>query len=138
MDDELVKTKRLVALLGELETLERVRLSEINRGIVSLQESQAELMNSLNGNAALHGLFVDVLANRVRSLNKSIEMLGQERVAATSRLQACVLRSQHVGKMLRRVKTNSALRKQKIELDALLDWIVTMGPQGLGKPYGSG
>lgn len=133
MDSKLDRARRLAALLDMLERQERMRLAELDRQIGETQFAQAEVMATLNGESALHGLFVDVIALRMRNLSRSLIGLEKERQEMALRLRDHALRARKAAEMLGAATTAQERYDERRELDAQLEWSLHAVAQGLGK-----
>ncbi len=83
MKPRVKKARRILALQKQLHRKEEWKLAEFDRQHAQLTAAQGEIITALNENQALHGLFIDAAARRLRSLAQEAE-----RVACQRRLQA--------------------------------------------------
>jgi hypothetical protein len=97
------KAERILGVQKQLHRVEAWKLAELQRRLAELEASKIDLIGALNEDEALHGLFIDNMANRLRSLSeeagrvvgerdlqsrKVVEQSGQVRLA--ERLRASI------------------------------------------------
>jgi hypothetical protein len=59
---------RVLALQRQLNRIEQWKLAELQMRLAALDTAQRELIGALNEDHALHGLFIDTMAQRLGSL----------------------------------------------------------------------
>jgi hypothetical protein len=73
------KAYRMLDLQQQLHRIEAWKLAELQRALAELEVSQAGLIGALNDDQALHGLFIDNMARRLRSLSEEAGRIASER-----------------------------------------------------------
>lgn len=73
----LQKAERLHKVQEQLHRIAEWKLAELQRQITGLQEAQETLIQTLNNDDVLHGLFVESAARRLSNLAKDEERLRQ-------------------------------------------------------------
>jgi hypothetical protein len=133
MARQLRDAKRLVGVLKILEQTDRSRLADVDRLIQETRNAQAEVLAALNGDTELYGLFVDVLALRMRKLNGTLADLERERVELVRKYQESAMRLRKGSELVRDASAAEAREGEKKDLESLIEWSTVSGMQGLGK-----
>jgi hypothetical protein len=68
MQKRAAKAKRILAAQQKLHRMEQWKLAELQQQLAALKAAQIELIDALNGENALHGLFIDTTARRLGTL----------------------------------------------------------------------
>lgn len=68
MQKRAAKAKRILAAQQKLHRMEQWKLAELQQRLAALKAAQVALIEALNGENALHGLFIDTTARRLGSL----------------------------------------------------------------------
>jgi len=89
MEERAKKARRLLNVLEQLHEIEEQKKLQLQRRAEELDRSQKELINALNADDALHGMFIDTTARFLKSLAHEAQ-----RVAEAQELQAERLRVQ--------------------------------------------
>ena len=129
----LERARRISGVFRLIEKVERAELAEAEARLQQFQVVHKELLASLGSDTALSGLFVDVLANRLRSVAVSIETQKQCRDARILALRTANLRLSGVARMLKRAETVDLLLRDTKELADLLDQMEMSKSQAPGK-----
>ena len=77
-DKRLPKAKRVLKVQEQLHEIAEWRLAGLQRRATEVREAQASLMETLNDEAPLHGLFVEPAARRLRALAVQESEVKQE------------------------------------------------------------
>lgn len=80
------KARRLLRGQKRLYLIEHWRMADLQRRHAQLEEAQQEIIEALSENQALHGLFIDAAAHRLRSLAKEAESVAREEHLQAKRL----------------------------------------------------
>jgi hypothetical protein len=89
MEKRARKARRLLNVLEQLHQIEEHKKVQLQRRYDELERSQEELINALNTDDALHGMFIDTTARFLKSLSQE-----SQRVAEAQELQSQKLREQ--------------------------------------------
>lgn len=65
MQTRAAKAKRILAAQQKLHRMEQWKLAELQQQLAALKAAQVDLIGALNGENALHGLFIDTTARRL-------------------------------------------------------------------------
>jgi len=87
MHNRARKMDRILAVQEQLHSIEKWRLVELQRTLEALDEAQKDLIQALNEDDALQGLFIDATARRLRSLAEEADRLDSEIDAQSARLR---------------------------------------------------
>lgn len=83
MEKRAAKAKRILAAQQKMHRMEQWKLAELQQRLAALKAAQVELIDALNGENALHGLFIDTTARRLGSLAEE-----EQHVALASHAQS--------------------------------------------------
>ena len=89
MEKRAKKARRLLGVLTKLHKIEEQKKLELQLRHDELERSQVEVIDALNEDDALHGMFIDTTAKFLRSLARELQ-----RVAEAQELQMHKLRVQ--------------------------------------------
>ncbi len=73
------KASRILSVQLQLQRIETWKLAELQNRLAELEATQAELIRALNDDEALHGLFIDTMATRLRLLSEESARVAVER-----------------------------------------------------------
>lgn len=127
------KLRRLADVFQDLETVERVRVSDLTREIESLRAAQDDILRSLESPSAINGLFIALLSNRVGRLERRIQQLSREHEIALQRYAEAAARGRSANRLLAEARGEDARRREQAELEALLEFHEAVAAQGRGK-----
>lgn len=82
MENRAKKARRLLNVLEQLHEIEERKKLQLQRRHEELERSQLEVIDALNSDDALHGLFIDTTAKFLKSL-----AIESKRVAEAKELQ---------------------------------------------------
>ncbi|AGK59362.1 hypothetical protein HYPDE_38463 [Hyphomicrobium denitrificans 1NES1] len=133
MASAIKKLRRLADVFHDLETVERVRVSELTREIASLRATQDDILRSLENPSTINGLFTALLSSRVGRLERRIQQLSREREIALKRYAEAAARGRSAGRLLAEARGEEARKREQAELEALLEFKESVAAQGRGK-----
>jgi hypothetical protein len=73
------KAERILSVQKQLHRVEAWKLAGLQHRLAELEASKIDLIDALNEDEALHGLFIDNMANRLRSLSEEAGRIVGER-----------------------------------------------------------
>jgi len=132
MKDRHKKIDRLIKVQKHLHRSAEIRLASLQRREDELKAAQEELLQTMGDADALHGLFVDVIAKRMRMLaleetRTQAAIIDQKAVATEKALQ--VKRGE---KLFSRLQEEVRRDQEKADLIAVLEAMV--GRDGTSLP----
>ncbi len=133
MASRLTRVKRTLKVLGNLELIERVRLTEVNRAIDVCTAEQKSLLESLGSETAFDGQFIDMIANRVGKLVRQEQQLKKVRADAEVRLTNAAVRTRVADGIAQEAAREEERRLEQDELQAIVDGVLAAIAQGRGK-----
>ena len=104
MDRRLEKVARVVRVQKRLHQLAELRVAELDAAKRDLESGQASLLEALNRDASLQGLFIEAMARRLGVLARETERVGQALNVETSRLFDEALRLKRAERLSGRVR----------------------------------
>lgn len=79
MKKRVKRARRLLEVLSQLQRLEEQKKLELQRQQRELETTQEEIIDALNEDDALHGLFIDTTARRLKRLSQEARRVEAER-----------------------------------------------------------
>lgn len=131
MKQRLKKIDRLVKVQKHLHKNAELHLSSLRRREDELKSAQEELLQTMSESDLLHGLFVDIMAKRLKALateetHTQAAIVDQQAITIEKALQ--VKRSE---KMYARLRDGSRKEQEKKDLVAILEAIIQRGSTSL-------
>ena len=127
------KLRRLVDVFHDLETVERVRVSELTQEMTSLRTAQDDILRSLENPSTINGLFTALLSSRVGRLERRIQQLSREHEIALKRYVEAAARGRSATRLLAEARGEEDRKRDQAELEALLEFQESVAAQGRGK-----
>ena len=127
------KLRRLVDVFHDLETVERVRVSELTQEMTSLRTAQDDILRSLENPSTINGLFTALLSSRVGRLDRRIQQLSREHEIALKRYAEAAARGRSATRLLAEARGEEDRKREQAELEALLEFQESVAAQGRGK-----
>jgi hypothetical protein len=133
MASQTKKLGRIADVFHDLETVERVRVSDLTQEIASLRAAQDDIFRSLESPSPVNGLFTALLSSRVGRLERRIQQLSREHEIALKRYAEAAARGRNADRLLAEAKGEDARKREQAELEALLEFQEAVGAQVRGK-----
>jgi hypothetical protein len=121
MKKRLESMERVLAVQRQLRQLAEAKLTELQRREAALEASRHELVEALNGDTMLHGLFIDAMARRVRSVSTEIADLERAKEAQTKRLLEQTGRQKRAERVASSLDREYRAHLEKRDLAELID-----------------
>jgi hypothetical protein len=122
-----------VDVFHDLETVERVRVSELTQEMTSLRTAQDDILRSLENPSTINGLFTALLSSRVGRLERRIQQLSREHEIALKRYVEAAARGRSATRLLAEARGEEDRKRDQAELEALLEFQESVAVQGRGK-----
>ncbi len=119
MNRRAQKARRILEVQEQLHRIEDWRTADLRRKLAELEESQRALICALNEDEALHGLFLDSMARRLRLLAEESAQTAREKEAQENRLleQGQRLKcAERLSTTADRQATRASTRKELLEI----------------------
>jgi hypothetical protein len=87
MENRAKKARRLLNVLEQLHQIEERKKLELQRRHDELERSQLEIINALNADDALHGMFIDTTAKFLKSLAHEAQRVAEARELQSEKLR---------------------------------------------------
>ena len=117
----LDKMERILAVQEKLHRYAEWKLARIAEAQAGLKSDERSLVEALNGNDPLQGLFVEAMAKRLAALAREAERVGLEHAAQTERLFAEALRLGRAERMAGRLRREHADELWKKSFGEIID-----------------
>jgi uncharacterized coiled-coil protein SlyX len=110
------KAKRILAVEKQLRRIEDLKMYQLQRRLVQLEAEQVDIIEALNKDGALQGLFIDTMAKRLGALAEEANRVACERdeqarrVIARATEEKCAERlSERLDDQVRRLEQRKGL-----------------------------
>lgn len=125
MKQRLKKINRLIKVQQHLHRSEELRLANLQRHEAELKSAQEEVLQTMSDDDVLHGLFVDVLSKKLKSLAQEetrtqAAIVTQKAVTFDKAMQV-----KRTEKMFSKLKVENRRVEEKKDLMAILEAITT-------------
>lgn len=121
MDQRLKKVERILIVQRRLHQIAEWKLAGIDRERAELQSGRESLVEALNQDRQIHGLFVEAMARRLKALAIETDRVNRERALQEKRLLEEGLRLKRTERMTEKVKRELVKSLWKRGFDDLLD-----------------
>ncbi|MFI4996025.1 MAG: hypothetical protein ACHQAQ_09610 [Hyphomicrobiales bacterium] len=121
MKKRLHAIKRIQTVQEQLRQLAEAKLAELERREAGLLAQRRELVGALNEDTVLHGLFIEAMAKRVRSISSDIAQLEDVKAAQAKRLLEQTGRLKRVDRAAASLDRDYQAALEKSELAELID-----------------
>jgi len=121
MKKRLEAMHRILSVQRQLRRLAEGKLVELERREAALLASRTELVGALNEDTALHGLFIEAMARRVRSISGHIAEVERAKVAQAKHLLEHSSRLKRVERVTFSLDREYQAALERSELAELID-----------------
>jgi NhaP-type Na+/H+ and K+/H+ antiporter len=122
MEEERAKrAQRLHRVMSQLHLIEEQRKIELQRREAELQRSQEEVINALNTDDALHGLFTDTTARFLRNLAQEAQNVAEERELQSRKLLERATKMKTVERLRESLQASVGRIRQANELREIIE-----------------
>lgn len=124
MKQRLKKVDRIIRVQKHLHRNAELQLANLQRQERELKTAQEELMQTMSDTDALHGLFVDIMAKRLKTLaveeaRTQTAIVEQRAITVEKALQV-----KRTEKVYARMKDESRRVQEKMDLAAILEAMI--------------
>jgi hypothetical protein len=131
MKKRLQAVNRILTVQEQLRRLAEGKLAELERRETALQASRRDLVSALNEDPVLHGLFIEAMARRVRSISSDIAKVERAKEAQVKHLLETTGRMKRVERVAGALDRAYRTELEKKELAELID---ELRPSGASLP----
>lgn len=124
MKQRLKKIDRLIKVQQNLQKSAEIILANLYREETELKTAQEELLQTMGDSDALHGLFVDALAKKLKTLTLEESQTQAAIVKQKELTLEKALQVKRTEKVLSRLKEDDRRGEEKRSLTAILEGIV--------------
>lgn len=121
MQSRTEKMQRIVKAQEQLKLAEEWRLRSLEGQLAETEASERELLTSLGTDSALHGLFLDATARRLRSVAEDAARIKQQRGQQSRKLLASATRLKSAERLLDAAEREAERGLEKKELLDLIE-----------------
>jgi hypothetical protein len=122
MEEERAKrAHRVHKVLAQLHLIEEQKKLALQRRQAELERSQEEVLNALNTNDALYGLFIDNTARFLRNLAHEAQKVGEEREVQSKKLLDRATKMKTVERLRETLKSSVSNIQQANELREIIE-----------------
>jgi hypothetical protein len=124
MKQRLKKIDRIIKVQKHLHKSAELRLANLQQQERELKNAQEEMIQTMGDKDALHGIFTDVLAKRLKVL-ASEEVQTQARIVEQRAVTVeCALQVKRTEKVSDRMKKDASREREKKDLIATLEAMI--------------
>ena len=123
MEDRLRKMKRIQDVQTRLHQLAEQKLARLQREQQELKQAQVDIVEALNNDDVLHGLFIDAMAGRLNRLAAESEKVQRAETMQEKRVREEALRLKRAERMAGRLDVAARRNHEKRGFRDLLDGI---------------
>ena len=120
MEARAKKAHRILAVQRQMHRIEEWKLAQLEQELANLEVSKRDLTNALNGDNALHGLFIDAMARYLRLLTEQTAGIGWQKRDQLPRLIGEATRLKIAERTARKIDLEV---QRSDDLEALVDTI---------------
>jgi hypothetical protein len=102
---------RIVTVMKKLHRMEELRKTELQRKLDELRRSEEDILNALDREDAIHGLFMDNSTRFLRSLANEADRVSQAQQQQSKKLL------ERAGKVKQAEKLHETLSKQRLRVE---------------------
>lgn len=121
MNRRLAKISRIVAVQKQIHRLAEWQLADLQRQEAELQERARLLIESLNGDTPLHGLFVESTAKQLRRVGVASGAVAEAREAQTERVVGERRKLRHVERIEEETALDAERQDEKSRLEQIIE-----------------
>ena len=121
MDRRLKKMARIIAVQERLHQLAELKVAALDREKTELESGEESLIQALNHDDGLQGLFIEAMARRLAVLARDRERVGRALETETGRMFAEALRLKQMERMSEKVRQDYLRELWKRGFEDLLD-----------------
>jgi hypothetical protein len=121
MEDRAKKARRLLNVVQQLHKIEERKKLELQRRYDELERSQHEIINALNTDDALHGMFIDTTARFLKSLAQEAQRVDQAREVQTQKLREQATKVKSAERLKESLEQIAARRGGAKELEEVIE-----------------
>ena len=104
MRERLKKVERIMSVQAKLHRLAEAKLAALDREQDAVDKDSASLVDALNRDDPLHGIFVEAMAKRLKALAREADRLKHEQAAQSRRLTEAGLLLRRTERMTDKVR----------------------------------
>ena len=121
MEDRAKKARRLLNVVQQLHKIEERKKLELQRRYDELERSQHEIINALNTDDALHGMFIDTTARFLKSLAQEAQRVDLAREVQTQKLREQATKVKSAERLKESLEQIAARRGGAKELEEVIE-----------------
>lgn len=126
--ESVARLGRILKVQRQLHRAEEWRLAEIEQQIVSLETEQRDLVDALNAESGLEGLFLDATARRIRSLADAARLAEVDRAAQAVRVLETGARLKAAERLMQRAEANARREEEAKDLREIMERLAAHAP----------
>jgi hypothetical protein len=127
------KLRRIVEVQRQLVRAHESRLRDLQRRLAETEVAEREVLAALGDEHALHGLFLDTMARRLRSLGRETARIRAEAVAQSRKLLDCTAKLKTAERLTGAAEQAARCEADKRQLCDVIDVVSACATQASGK-----
>lgn len=121
MKKRLDATKRILAIQAQVKRLAQWQMEDLNRQSRAAAAESDALIGAMNSDSIVQGLFVDVMAKRLRRVAEQMRALDDASEVQAARLRAETGREKHAAKIVASARQDHARDAENKSLADITD-----------------
>jgi hypothetical protein len=121
MRDRRNKIQRILQVQRQLHEVAEWKLAELSRRGVEIDAAKIALIEALNQDDALQGLFIDTMAKRLTRLSGEADHVSAAKTAQAARVLAEARRVKTTERLSGRLERETCRHQEKLDFRVLLD-----------------
>jgi len=131
MEKRARRARRLLDVLTQLHRIEEQKKFALEHRYNELEQSQQEVINALNTDDALHGLFIDNTVRLLRSLSQEARRVAEARDAQADVIQDRAAKMKTAERIKETLESQTGQIRKENELRDVIERYVTAGRASL-------
>ncbi|KAB2917477.1 MAG: hypothetical protein F9K29_09615 [Hyphomicrobiaceae bacterium] len=128
MSTRAQRARRIRSAQKQLHDIEEARLADLKRELSELETAKRDLISALNDDTALHGLFIDTMARRLRSLSEQAEIVGRRKDAQALKLLEQAALAKRAERLSSKLNQKERSESERALLQEILDRLSSPPP----------
>ena len=128
MSTRAQRARRIQSAQKQLHDIEEARLADLRRELSELEAAKRDLISALNDDSALHGLFIETMARRLRSISEQAEMVGRRKDAQAVKLLEQAALAKCAERLSSKLDQKERIERERASLQEILDRLSSLPP----------
>lgn len=127
-EDRVARIGRILKVQQQLHRAEEWRLAEIEQQLQSLETGQQELIDGLNSETGLQGLYMDATVRRIKSLGDAARTAETDRAIQSGRVLETGSRLKAAERLMQRAEADARREEEESQLKEAVERLAAQAP----------